>query len=81
MISAGSHIPPKRVAGRQVVEIAPAYGLDEGVRQRLHADAVKLAKHVGYVRRSPIGSGVANRNCCCAQPRPYQPAEIRRLVL
>jgi len=33
-----------------VVEIAPAYGLDEAVRQRLHADAVKLAKHVGYVR-------------------------------
>jgi biotin carboxylase len=34
----------------QVVEIAPAYGLDETVRERLHADAVKLAKHVGYVR-------------------------------
>ena len=35
---------------RQVVEIAPAYGLDDAVRQRLHDDAVKLAKHVGYVR-------------------------------
>ena len=34
----------------QVVEIAPAYGLDETVRQRLHEDAVRLAKHVGYVR-------------------------------
>ena len=34
----------------QVVEIAPAYGLDEEVRRKLHADAVKLAKHVGYVR-------------------------------
>ena len=38
---------------RQVVEIAPAYGLDEEVRVKLHADAVKIAKHVGYVRTSP----------------------------
>ena len=36
-----------------MVEIAPAYGLDEEVRVKLHADAVKIAKHVGYVRTSP----------------------------
>lgn len=28
--------------------MAPAPGLDEGLRQALFADAVKLAKHVGY---------------------------------
>ena len=28
--------------------MAPAYGLDPEVRARLHADAVKLAKHVDY---------------------------------
>ena len=28
--------------------MAPAYGLDPEVRNRLHADAVKLAKHVDY---------------------------------
>ena len=28
--------------------MAPAYGLDPEVRTRLHADAVKLAKHVDY---------------------------------
>ena len=33
---------------QKVVEIAPAYGLDPAVRAALHADAVKLAKHVGY---------------------------------
>lgn len=31
-----------------MVEIAPAYGLDPKIRDALHADAVKLAKHVGY---------------------------------
>eukprot|EP00891_Asterochloris_glomerata_P005106 jgi/Astpho2/5106/fgenesh1_pm.00073_%23_5_t len=33
---------------QKVVEMAPAYGLDPEVRTRLHADAVKLAKHVDY---------------------------------
>lgn len=28
--------------------MAPAPGLDEGLRQALFDDAVKLAKHVGY---------------------------------
>ena len=32
----------------QVVELAPAYGLDPDIRAALHRDAVKLAKHVGY---------------------------------
>ena len=32
----------------QVVEMAPAPNLDPVIRDRLHADAVKLAKHVGY---------------------------------
>lgn len=30
------------------MEVAPAYGLDDSVRQALYRDAVKLAKHVGY---------------------------------
>ncbi|PRW20525.1 pyruvate carboxylase isoform A [Chlorella sorokiniana] len=33
---------------QKVVEMAPAPGLDEGLRQALFDDAVKLAKHVGY---------------------------------
>ena len=33
---------------QKVVEIAPAPGLDDAVRQRLFADAVKLARHCGY---------------------------------
>lgn len=32
----------------QVVEVAPAYGLDPTVRAALHRDAVALCKHVGY---------------------------------
>lgn len=32
----------------QVVEMAPAIGLSDAVRQKLHADAVKLARHVNY---------------------------------
>lgn len=36
------------VSARQVVEVAPAYGLDPDVRAALHRDAVKLCKHVGY---------------------------------
>lgn len=33
---------------QKVVEIAPAVGLAEEVRQKLFADAIKIAKHVGY---------------------------------
>lgn len=32
----------------QVVEMAPAYGLDDTVRRALHADALKIARHVKY---------------------------------
>lgn len=30
-----------------MIELAPAFGLDPKVREALHADAVKIAKHVG----------------------------------
>jgi len=33
---------------QKVVEMAPAVNLDPEIRNRLHADAVRLAKHVGY---------------------------------
>ena len=33
---------------QKVVEIAPAPNLDDDVKQKLYADAVKLAKHCGY---------------------------------
>ena len=32
----------------QVVEIAPAPGLAADIKEKLYADAVRLAKHVGY---------------------------------
>ena len=31
-----------------MVELAPAFGLDAQVRQALHRDALKLARHVKY---------------------------------
>lgn len=37
----------------QVIEIAPAFGLDESVRKNLHEAAVKIAKHCGYVCLPP----------------------------
>ncbi len=37
-----------KATAAQVVEVAPAYGLDEKVRAALHRDAVKLCQHVGY---------------------------------
>lgn len=33
---------------QKLVEVAPAHNLPDAVRQSLHADAVKLARHVGY---------------------------------
>ena len=42
--------------GCQVVEIAPAFGLDEGMRQQLHSDAVRLVKHVGYRNAGALAS-------------------------
>ena len=32
----------------QVIEIAPAPGLDAEIRNRILSDALKLARHVGY---------------------------------
>lgn len=32
----------------QVVELAPAYGLDDNIRKALHRDALKIARHVKY---------------------------------
>jgi pyruvate carboxylase len=37
-----------------VVELAPAFGLDPKIRDALHADAVKIAKHVGYVNAGTV---------------------------
>ena len=34
---------------QKVVEFAPAWSVAQGVRDRLYADAVKIAKYVGYV--------------------------------
>ncbi len=39
---------------QKVVEIAPAPNLDEGIRQALHADAVKFAKAMGYVNAGTV---------------------------
>jgi hypothetical protein len=39
-------LPACRIA--QVVEIAPAPALAQSIKDALYADAVKLAKHVGY---------------------------------
>ncbi|MFI8589700.1 pyruvate carboxylase [Dietzia maris] len=39
---------------QKVVEIAPAPRLDEGIRQALHADAVKFAREVGYVNAGTV---------------------------
>lgn len=38
----------------QVVEIAPAFQLDPHLRDRLHADAVSLAKQVRLSRGSAL---------------------------
>ena len=46
--AAWQHLPACDPGWCQVVEIAPAFGLDEGMRQQLHNDAVRLVKHVGY---------------------------------
>ena len=43
-----------RSDGAQVVEIAPAFALDEKVRAAIHADAVRLAQHVGYCNAGTV---------------------------
>jgi pyruvate carboxylase len=39
---------------QKVIEIAPAPNLDEDVRQRLHADAIKFARSIGYVNAGTV---------------------------
>ncbi|MGM9612645.1 MAG: pyruvate carboxylase [Butyricicoccus sp.] len=39
---------------QKVVEFAPAWSVPRRVRERLYADAVKIAKHVGYVSAGTI---------------------------
>ena len=39
---------------QKVVEFAPAWSVPEEVRARLYADAVKIARHVGYVSAGTI---------------------------
>ena len=39
---------------QKVVEFAPAWSVPEATRQKLHADAVKVAKHVGYVNAGTV---------------------------
>ena len=42
------HVPLLLMVVLQVVEIAPAPNLAQNIKDALYADAVKLAKHVGY---------------------------------
>ena len=39
---------------QKVVEVAPAVGLDPGVRERICADAVAFARHIGYVNAGTV---------------------------
>lgn len=39
---------------QKVVEVAPAVGLDPALREKLTQDAVRLAKHVGYVNAGTV---------------------------
>ena len=39
---------------QKVVEFAPAWSVPEEVRRALHEDAVKIAKHVGYVNAGTV---------------------------
>jgi len=48
----------------QVVEIAPAPNLAQDIKDALYADAVKLAKHVGYRNAGGcLGYGVMHAVC------------------
>jgi hypothetical protein len=42
---------------QKVVEIAPAPNLSQEIKKALYADAVKLAKHVGYRNAGERGAG------------------------
>ena len=39
---------------QKVIEIAPALGLDAGLREQLHADAVRLAAHAGLANAATV---------------------------
>jgi pyruvate carboxylase len=39
---------------QKVIEMAPAWHLDESIREALHADAVKFAKSLGYVNAGTV---------------------------
>ncbi|MGO1321066.1 MAG: biotin carboxylase N-terminal domain-containing protein, partial [Galactobacter sp.] len=39
---------------QKVIEMAPAWNLDESIREALHADAVKFAKSLGYVNAGTV---------------------------
>lgn len=39
---------------QKVVEIAPAPNLDQGIREALFADAIAIARHVGYVNAGTV---------------------------
>ena len=39
---------------QKVVEFSPAFSVDKKIRQALYEDAVKIAKHVGYVNAGTL---------------------------
>ena len=39
---------------QKVVELSPAFSVDKKIRQALYEDAVKIAKHVGYVNAGTV---------------------------
>ena len=39
---------------QKIIEYAPAFSLDENIRKRICADAVKIAKHVGYINAGTL---------------------------
>ena len=43
-----------QLRNQKVIETAPAPGLDAGLRERIHADAVKLVKAAGYVNAGTV---------------------------
>ena len=43
-----------QLRNQKVVEVAPAPGLDQGLRQRILADAVELARAAGYVNAGTV---------------------------
>lgn len=65
-------VPPLHSASTQVVEIAPAPSLAQGIKDALYADAVKLAKHVGYRNAGQQPGGCTLRTSTQQQARHLQ---------